>query len=162
MVMNGRQAHGVLVRSHSRRRRTTESTMQLALTAPTAPVTAAPRTLLRVEGFVMLAAGLVAWNHLGGTWGWFAALFLVPDLSMLGYLAGPRVGAATYNAGHALIGPLLLAAASLLAPLQANAWLLAAALWVAHIGFDRLMGYGLKYDSSFFDTHLGRVGKAQR
>lgn len=134
--------------------------MQLALTAvPSTPVTATPCTLLKLEGLVMLMGGLVAWNQLGGTWGWFAALFLVPDLSMLGYLVGPRVGAASYNAGHALVGPAVLALLGFALPVQATSLFLAAALWVAHIGFDRMLGYGLKYDSSFFDTHLGRVGK---
>lgn len=134
--------------------------MQLALSAsPSTPVTATPRTLLKVEGLVMLLGGLIAWHQLGGTWGWFAALFLVPDLSMLGYLVGPRIGAASYNAGHSLIGPAVLALMAFGLPAQAASLFLAAALWVAHIGFDRMLGYGLKYDSSFFDTHLGRVGK---
>jgi hypothetical protein len=137
--------------------------MQLSLTASlpaTESVTSTPRQLLKAEGLVMLLGGLVAWRVLGGTWGWFAALFLVPDLSMLGYLLGPRVGAAGYNAGHSLIGPAVLALVGVAAP-AFSAWaFLAAALWVAHIGFDRMLGYGLKYASSFNDTHLGRVGKA--
>lgn len=119
-------------------------------------VMGAPRVVLRVEGALMLAAGLFAYAHLGGRWGWFAALFLVPDLSMLGYLAGRRVGAVAYNSGHSYVAPALLAAVAF--ALASKAMLLGAAIWVAHIGFDRMMGYGLKYATAFGDTHLGRVG----
>lgn len=116
-----------------------------------------PRLVLRVEGALMFAAGLLAYAHLGGRWGWFAALFLVPDLSMLGYLLNPRVGAAAYNTGHSYAGPALLAAAAW--ALGAPSLLLGAAIWVAHIGADRALGYGLKYATAFGDTHLGRVGR---
>ncbi len=123
-------------------------------------VTSTPKWLLRVEGLAMMVAAAVAYRALGGGWGFFAALFLVPDLSMLGYLAGRRVGAAVYNAGHSLIGPALLAGVGLVMGGQATALLLAL-IWVAHVGFDRAAGYGLKYDSAFADTHLGRVGRAR-
>lgn len=116
-----------------------------------------PRLLLRIEGALTLAAALLAYAHLGGSWVWFALLFLLPDLSMLGYLAGPRPGAAAYNAGHSHAAPALLAAASW--ALAAPALLLGAAIWAGHIGFDRMMGYGLKYSTAFGDTHLGRVGR---
>ncbi len=140
----------------------TVSSMPLTLSAAT--VQTAPsatsgshRAMLRVEGAVMLVAGMVAWRLLGGSWGWFAALFLVPDVSLVGYLAGPKVGALVYNLGHSLVLPFLVAGLGLW--LSAPMAFLAAALWVAHIGFDRLAGYGLKASTSFFDTHLGRVGK---
>lgn len=120
-------------------------------------VTAGPKTLLRLEGLVMLIAAVAGFRALGGSWGFFAAAFLVPDLTMLGYLAGSKVGAAAYNAGHSLIGPLLLAAVALLSG-STMAWL-CTLLWVAHIGFDRAAGYGLKYASAFGHTHLGHVGK---
>ncbi|MBC7974444.1 MAG: DUF4260 domain-containing protein [Myxococcales bacterium] len=113
------------------------------------PVTGAPRQLLRIEGLAMLIAGMVAYSTLGGSWVWFAVLFLVPDLSMLGYLANPRTGAWTYNAAHALIGP------AILAPFAPTL----AAIWLAHVGFDRALGYGLKYSSAFTATHLGIIGR---
>jgi hypothetical protein len=113
-----------------------------------------PRLLLRAEGAAMFAAGVYAYAQLGAGWGMFAALFLVPDLSMLGYLAGPRAGAHSYNLAHSYLAPAVLALAGLVAP----AWLPWAALWLAHIGFDRALGYGLKYTTAFGDTHLGRVG----
>jgi Domain of unknown function (DUF4260) len=120
-------------------------------------VTAGPKTLLRLEGLVMLIAAVAGFRALGGSWDFFAAAFLVPDLTMLGYLAGSKVGAAAYNAGHSLIGPLLLAAVALLSG-NTMAWL-CTLIWVAHIGFDRAAGYGLKYASAFGHTHLGHVGK---
>ena len=89
--------------------------------------------------------------------GLFAALFLVPDLSFAGYLLGPRTGAASYNALHALIGPAALAAAGLV--LWPGA-LPVALIWFAHIGVDRAFGYGLKYPGGFSQTHLGPVGRA--
>lgn len=115
-------------------------------------VTGTPRTLLRLEGLAMLVAAVVGYALLGGSWGLFAALFLVPDVSLLGYLVGPRAGAWAYNAGHSLIGPALLAP---FAPALA-------AIWVTHVGFDRALGYGLKYTAGFTATHLGRIGHLPR
>ena len=119
----------------------------------------APRLLLRLEGGVVLAVAALAYSHSGHGCGLFALWFLVPDLSMLGYLLGPRTGSATYNAGHSYVSPALLGLAGL-----AFAWPVAwplAMIWAAHVGFDRLLGYGLKYGSAFGHTHLGRVGKAR-
>lgn len=106
----------------------------------------------------MLALSVAAYAQFGAGWGWFALLFLLPDLSFLGYLAGPRVGAAAYNAAHSYAGPLALLSAGMLGTVPA---LLAIALvWCAHIGFDRALGYGLKYASGFGNTHLGPIGRA--
>jgi len=124
---------------------------------PLGSVGGGPRALLRLEGAAALAAACVAYQMLGGSWGWFAALFLVPDLSMLGYLVGPRVGAASYNAVHSYLGAAL--AALLGASLHQHALLLMAAIWAAHVGFDRMLGYGLKYATAFGDTHLGQKGR---
>lgn len=123
-------------------------------------VQSAPRILLRVEGALVLLGALAAYFHLGGGWGWLAALFLVPDVSMVGYLAGPRLGAALYNAGHSYLGPALFAAASF--AIGAPALLLGGLIWAAHVGFDRMLGYGLKYGSAFGHTHLGVVGRRER
>jgi hypothetical protein len=119
-------------------------------------VSGGPLMMLRLEGAAALVGASVAYSALGGRWGVFAALFLLPDLSMLGYLAGRRVGAACYNAAHSYLGPAVLAAlgsAMSLHPAQ-----VVACIWAAHVGFDRLLGYGLKYGTSFGDTHLGRRG----
>jgi hypothetical protein len=120
-------------------------------------VSGVPHVLLRLEGAIALAAASAAYAHLGGRWGTFALLFLLPDLSMLGYLAGPRWGSAAYNAAHTYLAPALLAALGVL--LGTNALVALACIWAAHVGFDRMLGYGLKYGTAFGDTHLGRKGR---
>ncbi|MFK8250290.1 DUF4260 domain-containing protein [Ancylobacter terrae] len=120
-------------------------------------VTRAPAVLLRLEGLAMFGGALLAYAALGQGWWLFAALILAPDLSMLGYLAGPAVGARLYNAFHTYVAPAVLAAcAYLLAEPLGGA---IAAIWVAHIGLDRALGYGLKYPEGFAHTHLGRLGR---
>ena len=120
-------------------------------------VTGVPRVLLRLEGLAAIGAAVWAYQLSGGNWGWFAVLLLVPDLSMFAYLAGPRAGAIAYNAVHTYIGPGLLAA---LAWVTHASWFASLALiWIAHIGIDRALGYGLKYATAFSDTHLGRIGR---
>ncbi len=122
-------------------------------------VSGAPRLLLRLEGGAVLAAAAAAYAHAGQGWGMFALLFLVPDLSMLGYLRGPRVGALCYNLGHSYLGPAALGAIGLAASQPLSMAL--ALIWIAHIGFDRLLGYGLKHAAGFGFTHLGVVGSAR-
>jgi hypothetical protein len=84
-------------------------------------------------------------------------LFLVPDLSFLGYLAGARTGAIVYNAVHSYIAPMVVITSgfALASPLVLSI----AMIWLAHIGIDRALGYGLKYNAGFGFTHLGRIGK---
>ena len=120
-------------------------------------VNGAPRALLRLEGLVLLLATVALYYHLGQGWKIFAILFLVPDLSMAFYLFGPRIGALAYNAAHSTIGPLVTIAAGYFAldPLLPSIGL----IWLAHVGFDRALGYGLKYGTAFGDTHLGRIGR---
>ncbi len=115
------------------------------------------RATLRLEGAAALAAAAALYAHAGFSWPLFAALFLAPDLAMLGYLVGPRLGAGAYNVAHtyALALPLALAGLFMGRP----AVVAVALTWVAHIGFDRALGYGLKYSSGFGDTHLGRIGR---
>ncbi|MDB4908024.1 MAG: hypothetical protein JWO05_2808 [Gemmatimonadetes bacterium] len=112
--------------------------------------------MLRVEAFAVLAAGIVAYRALGGSWPLFAALFLAPDLSMAGYVRGPRTGAAAYNAVHSYTAPAVLAGLMALGAVPAH-WGLCV-IWVSHIGFDRALGYGLKFPSAFRYTHLGQLG----
>jgi len=115
------------------------------------------RGILRAEGALALLVSLLAYHALGGGWPLFALLFLAPDVSMLGYLANPRLGAACYNAGHSYIAPALLGLIGWLA--GGAVWWSLALIWSAHIGFDRLLGYGLKYPSAFGATHLGWKGR---
>jgi uncharacterized protein DUF4260 len=123
-------------------------------------VTGVVRTLLRIEGLVLFGAATLLYGTAGTSWWLFAVLLLAPDVSFLAYLAGPRLGAIGYNALHATIGPLLLGLGSVVMH-----WPLAeslALIWLAHIGIDRALGYGLKYASGFGLTHLGRIGPAAR
>jgi hypothetical protein len=115
-----------------------------------------PLILLRSEGAAILVAASTAYVYGGHSWWLFAALFLLPDISMLGYLANPRVGSAAYNAAHTLTAALLLAGVG--AVLGSALILSLGAIWLAHIGFDRMLGYGLKYASGFANTHLGQLG----
>jgi hypothetical protein len=117
----------------------------------------APTPLQRIEGAAILVFALVAYGVSGQRWWWFALLLLIPDLTITGYLLGPAIGAATYNVGHTLLWPLLLLA---LGWWKGRPLLLGlAAVWLAHIGMDRFLGYGLKLRSGFQDTHLGPIGR---
>jgi Domain of unknown function (DUF4260) len=118
------------------------------------------RTWLRVEGILVFAAGLALYAQAERGWLLFAALFLAPDVSFLGYLAGPRIGAAVYNLGHSYTLPLALALGALFMDLDTVVPF--ALIWIAHIGFDRALGYGLKYATGFGDTHLGGIGASRR
>lgn len=133
---------------------------QEELSVHTDPAPAHPadgtRTLLRAEGLAELAAAIALYAALDGSWWSFALLFLAPDLAMLGYLGGPRLGAFAYNAAHSYLGPVAL---GLLGVALAPALTPFAAIWAAHVGFDRALGYGLKRASGFRDTHLGRIGR---
>ncbi|MGB3544692.1 DUF4260 domain-containing protein [Rubrivirga sp.] len=115
-----------------------------------------PLAVLRLEGAVLFALAAWGFAQTGTSWWWFGGLLLAPDLAMVGYLRGPRLGAATYNAAHTYAAPALLALAI---PVWSFALPLAL-IWVAHIGMDRMLGYGLKLPTEFQDTHLGRVGRA--
>jgi hypothetical protein len=131
-----------------------------AAPAPSGAVAGTPRRWLRIEGLAAFAAGTALYANGGGELVWLLPLLLVPDVSMLGYLAGPRVGAFTYNLAHtwaAGLAVLALGVATASGPA-----ILAGAILVAHTGMDRVAGYGLKYPSAFADTHLGRIGRAAR
>ena len=116
-------------------------------------VTGRPLTWLRVEGLALAAAGLVVHATTGAPWWLVPALFLVPDLFALGYLAGNRVGAWTYNLAHTAPLSVALLAAGLGWDVQALT--VAGAVGLVHIGLDRALGYGIKYDEGFGHTHLG-------
>jgi hypothetical protein len=115
--------------------------------------------IVRLEYAAATVFSLLAYIHLQGPWWLFALLFLVPDLSMLGYLAGPRIGATTYNTVHTSALPLVLIALGVV--LGAQTAVLIGVVWYFHIAWDRMLGYGLKLPTSFNDTHLGRIGRAR-
>ena len=123
-----------------------------------APTGAAPvLILLRLEGLAAAALSAAFYARTGASWWLFAALWIAPDLSMLGYLAGPCWGARVYNAVHTYVLPAVLGLSAFL--LHAHALLPVALIWINHIGVDRLLGYGLKYTNGFGWTHLGTLGK---
>lgn len=122
-------------------------------------VTGGVRVLLRLEGACILAAAVLAYREYGLGWVVFGLAFFAPDLTFLGYLAGPRVGAALYNAAHVSAGPLACLAAAVL--LQEPTWLGAGLIWGSHVGMDRALGYGLKYGTGFGATHLGTIGRGR-
>jgi Domain of unknown function (DUF4260) len=115
------------------------------------------RATLRLEGAATFATAVALYAHAGFSWPLFALLILGPDLAMLGYLVGPRAGAVAYNVAHTHALALPLALVGFLAGQPAV--LAVALIWIAHIGADRALGYGLKYPSGFGDTHLGRTGR---
>ena len=120
--------------------------------------TGAVRWVLRLEGLAVLIAALLAYSRFGSGWGAFTLFFLVPDISFFGYLAGSRVGAVSYNMAHAYIGAIvcLVTGFFFTVPILSSAGM----IWCAHIGFDRALGYGLKYSAGFRFTHLGSIGRS--
>ena len=114
----------------------------------------------RVEGVIIFAVGLVLFQHGNDAMPWWGALliFFAPDLSFVGYLLGPRTGALCYNAVHIYALGAALLAIGLITPIPLLVVL--GALWLAHSGFDRMLGYGLKSPEGFAFTHLGRIGTA--
>ena len=111
--------------------------------------------LLRLEGLILFAAAIALYADAGYSLLAFILLFLVPDLSALGYLAGRRIGAISYDIFHFEGLPLALAATAVISDWSAGVQV--ALIWLAHIGIDRAIGYGLKYESGFKDTHIQRV-----
>jgi len=117
------------------------------------------RPWLRAEGAATFAAGFAGFLFLGLPWWAFALLLIVPDVSMVGYLRGPRAGAILYNVVHDLATGVAVAGLGLAigsVPVAA-----AGAILVAHSGMDRIAGYGLKFPDAFQNTHLGRIGRGQ-
>jgi hypothetical protein len=113
--------------------------------------------LLRLEGLTLFAGMVLLYAVWGGSWLVFAMLFLAPDLSFIAYLSDARTGAVVYNAAHSYMAPVALMTAgfAFASPLSLSV----AMIWLAHIGIDRALGYGLKYSAGFGFTHLGRIGR---
>jgi hypothetical protein len=120
-------------------------------------VTGSVRTLLRLEGLALFIGMTLLYYVWDGSWWVYALLFFVPDLSFAAYLSGPRFGPLVYNAAHSYLAPMAMMTGGFAtaSPLVLSI----AMIWLAHIGFDRALGYGLKYAAGFGFTHLGRIGK---
>jgi len=129
----------------------------LAGPASDGTVIGSPRRWLRLEGATLVVASLLAYSATGQSWWLVLLTLLVPDLLMLGYLGGTRLGALSYNFAHSTPLPAVMVA---LGWWQGQPVAMALGLvWLAHIGADRLMGYGLKYDDNFQHSHLGWLGR---
>ena len=120
-------------------------------------VTGLPRGLLRLEGAVLLGLSILLYARLDRSWWLFVLLLLAPDVGMLGYVRGTRVGAVAYNLFHTYAAPAALAAIGIVA--EDHLLIALSLIWFAHIGLDRALGYGLKYPEGFEHTHLGRIGR---
>ena len=118
-----------------------------------------PLVLLRIEGAVLLAVSVYLYARYGQSWWLFALLLLVPDVGILGYVADTRLGAMTYNAVHTYLGPAVLLVLGV--AIESPTTYSIAMIWFAHIGMDRALGYGLKYDDDFKHTHLGMIGHGE-
>jgi hypothetical protein len=116
-----------------------------------------PMLFLRSEGAVLLALAAFLYGRADDGWILFVLLLLAPDVAMVGYVRGTRVGAFVYNAFHTYLPPAVLAVTGILT--ETRLPVLLALIWFAHIGMDRMLGYGLKHTTGFRDTHLGRIGR---
>lgn len=117
------------------------------------------RYILQLEGAAIFGLALVVYASLGGSWWLFAALILAPDLSMIGYAFGLKIGAFCYNLAHNYVLPGILAVTGIY--LNDNLFINIAIIWFGHIGMDRMIGYGLKYSSGFKHTHFSKLAEPQ-
>ncbi|PKE28906.1 DUF4260 domain-containing protein [Rahnella sp. AA] len=115
----------------------------------------------KTEALLIFITALVIFAHLNSSLSWWAALllFFVPDISFSGYFFGPKVGAFCYNAAHLYACGAILFGTGMM--MNNPFFMLAGCLWLAHSGFDRMLGYGLKSPEGFSLTHLGQIGKKQ-
>ena len=123
-------------------------------------VTGGVRILLRLEGLTLFGGMVLLYWMWGGSWWLFVILFFAPDLGFVAYLSDARTGAIIYNAAHSYMAPVALLTTGFATgePLTLSL----AMIWLAHIGFDRALGYGLKYQTGFGFTHLGLIGKSSK
>ena len=129
----------------------TTSTPEAAARTPLS----SPRLLLHIEGLTLFAAAVIAYAYLHGSGLMFAVLLLAPDLTFFAFLAGNRIGAWAYNIVHHPLLPGMLIGLALATGAQTA--LLVGLIWLAHIGMDRVAGYGYKYPSSFKVTHMQKA-----
>ncbi|KXG09469.1 hypothetical protein AT864_02188 [Anoxybacillus sp. P3H1B] len=113
------------------------------------------KILLQLEGAAILLLSLYFYSYNQFSWLLFFVLLFVPDISMIGYLFNNKVGAVLYNLFHTYSLPI--GAVILGVLLSSEVVLEIGLIWSAHIGMDRMIGYGLKYPTHFKDTHLNRV-----
>ncbi|MFC3749788.1 DUF4260 domain-containing protein [Paenibacillus sp. GCM10012306] len=113
------------------------------------------KTLIRIEGLVVLVLGIYLYFSNGYNWAAFLLLLMLPDLSMIGYVVSNKTGVYTYNFAHTFVTPLLLLLLGLV--FSVDFLMMIGFIWMVHIGMDRMMGFGLKYETDFKDTHIQRL-----
>src|SRR5690625_2625030 len=111
--------------------------------------------LLHLEGFTVLLLSICFYSYLQFNWVIFLILLFTPDLSALGYLINVKVGSIVYNLFHTYTFPAVILSIGFI--VHNNLAVMLSLIWIAHIGMDRMFGYGLKYPTTFKDTHLNRV-----
>lgn len=113
------------------------------------------KLLLHAEGLAVFLLSLYVYGQQGFSWILFCALLLAPDISMVGYIKDTKLGATIYNVFHTYVISIAVVVLSLY--LSNDTILAIGIIWTAHIGMDRMFGYGLKYPTHFKDTHLNKV-----
>lgn len=115
------------------------------------------KKLLKAEELGQFLLSLLLFAQLDYAWWVFPACLLLPDLSMLGYVANPRIGAWLYNFFHHKLLAVLVFATGM--GLGASMLSLAGLILFGHAAMDRIFGYGLKFSDHFQHTHLGWIGR---
>lgn len=121
------------------------------------PASGGVTQILRFEGMCLFILSLLLYAQFGQSWAIFAVLFFMPDLALLGYLASQRTGNVLYNFTHSYVGPLLMACSGALT--KDPFFIMCAVIWLSHLSFDRMLGFGLKTGKGFRHTHLGHIGQ---
>ena len=118
------------------------------------------KNLLKLEEIAIFLFCIFLFSKLNFAWWWFPALLLLPDIGMVGYIVNSKIGAFTYNLTHHRLVATIIAFYAI--TYGDDYWKLFAIILFAHISFDRILGYGLKYNDSFQHTHLGIIGRKKR
>ena len=114
------------------------------------------KTILKIEELAQFVLGIFLFSQLDFAWWWFPVLLLTPDIGMLGYLINPKIGAFTYNIFHHKTIAIAIGLAGFY--FDNPLLILIAVILFSHASFDRIFGYGLKFQDDFKNTHLGKIG----
>lgn len=118
------------------------------------------KNIIKAEELAMFVLGIYLFSTLGLEWWWFLVLILLPDISMIGYAFGNKIGAYSYNFFHHKAIAIVV---YLIGIYVNNTTIqLIGIILFSHSAMDRMFGYGLKYNTSFHDTHLGKIGKGYK
>ncbi len=114
------------------------------------------KNVLKLEEFGMFIFSFLMFYNLDVSWWWFIILILTPDISMVGYIWGVRIGALIYNLFHHKGIAILLIIIGYY--FDEKITMMAGIILFGHSSMDRIFGYGLKYKKGFKFTHLGKIG----